>query len=98
MRVRILCGRVTAPASRQEIAMATISRTGPRAMQSFWKSERVLKATRRSIQTSTSKPFLDRVTHTATGRRIRRRGGVANRRLEKDLRPHVAFAGLVLSA
>lgn len=42
--------------------MATISRTGQRAMQSFWKSERVLKATRRSIQTSTSKRLLDRVT------------------------------------
>src|SRR5215470_13858149 len=77
MRARILFGQVTARASRQEIATAIISRTGPRVTQSSWKSGRVLQATRRSIQTSTSEPSPERATHTATGRRIRRRSGVA---------------------
>src|SRR5690242_20548657 len=78
MRARILCGRVTARASRQAITTATIFRTGPRAMQLSWKSEHVLKATRRLIQISTSEPSPERSTHIGTGHRIQKRNGVAN--------------------
>src|SRR5262249_28634614 len=78
MKAKILCGRVTARGSRQEIATAIISRTVRRATQSSWKSERVLKETRRFIQISTSEPSPERAMHTRTGLHIQKRIGVAN--------------------